>query len=108
MDQIERKRAPGDPEAESSAAKRRPIMTAPHSAFAAEKKMVKRHGQRGDAVMRESWGALPRTTAGGARAAISALTADLCGEAPVMELLHEEKRSRAPLVRDAQKRELAA
>ena len=60
LGQIEKKRAPDDPEAESSAAKKRPLVAALQSAFVAAKEVVKQHGQRRGPLIEESWGGAAR------------------------------------------------
>ena len=50
----ERKRALDNPDAESSAAKKRPLMATLHSVFVADEAVVKRHGHWWDPVPRDS------------------------------------------------------
>ena len=57
--------------------------------------------------MKDSWGALPSSQVGGVAAAISARTADFREETMEKELQPGEERESAPLVKDAQERELA-
>ena len=76
-----------------------------HSAFAIEKEVIKHHGQRGGPATKDSWGALPVSTADGVAAG---WTADLCDEALRKELPQEEERKRTTLVKAAQERELVA
>ena len=78
-----------------------------HSALVADKEMVEHHGHCWDAVMRDGWGAVPSSPVDGVDAAISAWTANLCGETRGEELSLEEERKYAPPVSVVQQRELA-
>ena len=71
-DQIGGKRARGDAEAGSFAAKKSLLMVALEPAFVADKQMVKQHGQWWDPVVEQTWGLPPGGPVDGFDAAISA------------------------------------
>ena len=76
MGPIAGQRAREDPGAEPSMAKKRSLMAVLDSAFVADKRNVKHHGQWWVPAMKDSWGAPPRAPADGLDAAVSAWTAD--------------------------------
>ena len=83
MDQLDRKRAPVDPEAQASAAKERSPLGTLHSVVVAGKNVIKNYGQCWNPVIKDRWAASPSSPVGGVDAAISARTADLCGRTEI-------------------------
>ena len=90
-DQIDQKRAPDGPGAESYAPKKRSLLAVLQPAFVAEKGEAKQHGYG------RKLGALPGAPADAADAVISAWTEDLSGKT-LGKKPSREKRKYAPLV----------
>ena len=100
MDQIERNCAADAPDAESSAAMRRPLTATSHSALVADKEVLKRNGRRCGPGVKDSWAALPTSSVDGVDGAISALTAHMCGKTLGKEVPREGERKYAPRKRE--------
>ena len=108
MDPIERKRALGDPEADSSATKKDSVLAVLRSVFVVGKDVVRHRGQPRGPVTRERCAAIPSSLVNGVDEAISEWTADLCGKTLAKELLQEGRRKYASSGKVAQGCELAA